>query len=138
MGLTVLDAGVVIGVLDADGLHHDKSVAELAKARDRGDSVVLPASAYAEVMVGPARRGSKAEGVVRRLLDRFPIRVEPLGPQIAEAAAQLRARHGEDLLLPDALVVATAVALKADRLVTTDRRWPSPARLGLAKRVVVL
>lgn len=138
MGLTVLDAGVVIGVLDADDLHHQTSLAELAKSRQRADSVVLPASAYAEVMVGPARRGSKAEDVVRRLLDRFPIRVEPLGREIAEAAAELRARHGDDLLLPDALVVATAVALRADRLVTTDRRWPSPAKLGLSKRLVVL
>jgi len=76
--------------------------------------------------------------VVRRLLARFPIRLEPLGEEIAEAAARLRARHGDDLLLPDALVVATAVVTKADRLVTTDRRWPSPAKLGLAKRLVVL
>ena len=138
MGLTVLDAGVVIGVLDSGDRHHTTSVAALTETRQRGDSVVLPASAYAEVLVGPARRGPRAEEVVRRLLARFPIRLEPLGEEIAEAAARLRARHGDDLLLPDALVVATAVVTKADRLVTTDRRWPSPAKLGLAKRLVVL
>ena len=46
------------------------------------------------------------------------------------AAAQLRARHPA-LKLPDALVVATAVTLDADHLVTTDRKWPSRSRLGL-------
>jgi predicted nucleic acid-binding protein len=39
-------------------------------------------------------------------------------------AAQLRAQHGPRLRLPDALVVATALELSADRLLTTDKRWP--------------
>lgn len=138
MGLVVLDAGVVIGALDSDDRHHQTSLAELTKARNAGDSVALPASAYAEVMVGPAHSGAAAEDVVRRLLDRFPIAVAPLDREIAEVAAELRARHRDALLLPDALVVATALALRADRLITTDRRWPSAAKLGLAKRLVTL
>jgi hypothetical protein len=39
-------------------------------------------------------------------------------------AAELRARHGNRLRLPDALVVATAIVLEADRVVTTEARWP--------------
>jgi predicted nucleic acid-binding protein len=35
----------------------------------------------------------------------------------------LRAATG--LRLPDALVVATAIVVDADRLLTTDARWPS-------------
>jgi hypothetical protein len=37
------------------------------------------------------------------------------------------------LRLPDALVVATAVVLEADRVITTDTRWPA-----LAVRVEVI
>jgi hypothetical protein len=36
----------------------------------------------------------------------------------------LRARHGTRLRLPDALVLATALHLAADRAVTTDAGWP--------------
>jgi hypothetical protein len=36
----------------------------------------------------------------------------------------LRATHGNRLRLPDALVLATAGVLEADRVATTDARWP--------------
>jgi PIN domain nuclease of toxin-antitoxin system len=36
----------------------------------------------------------------------------------------VRATHGTRLRLPDALVVATAMALNADLIITTDRNWP--------------
>lgn len=138
MGLTVLDAGVVIGILDERDSHHRSSRDALATVRRRGDSILLPASAYAEAMVGPARRGTDSIEVVDSFLARVPIRVEPVVAAIGARAASLRAVLGKDLLLPDALVVATALVLRADRLITTDRRWPSPAKLGLAKRLVVL
>lgn len=50
--------------------------------------------------------------------------VEPITRQVAAHASQLRARHGRRLRLPDALVLATAVHLKADRVLTTDAGWP--------------
>ena len=55
-------------------------------------------------------------------------------PVAAVTAAALRARH-RSLKLPDALVIATAIHLDADHLVTTDRRWPSRSRLGLRGRI---
>jgi predicted nucleic acid-binding protein len=36
------------------------------------------------------------------------------------SAARLRAQHGRVLRLPDALVLATAAVLGADRVMTTD------------------
>lgn len=45
-------------------------------------------------------------------------------PSIARSAAALRARHGRALRLPDALVLATAIELRAHRLLTTDAGWP--------------
>jgi predicted nucleic acid-binding protein len=58
-----------------------------------------------------------------------------LDESTARLAAELRARHGGRLELPDALVVATAHALDVDVLVTSDRGWPSRSRLGLRAEV---
>jgi predicted nucleic acid-binding protein len=134
MGLTVLDAGVVIGVLDRDDAHHEGAHAALDEALTRNDTLALPASAFAETLVGPSRRGPEAVAVVQELIDRLPIEVIALNVDIAVAAAALRARH-KSLKLPDALVIATADTLDADHLLTTDRRWPSRRRLGLRAEV---
>ena len=125
MGLTVLDAGVVIALLDASDAHHPAAIASVGDARDRGDTLLLPTSAYAECLVAPHRRGPDAVAVVDRLLDALPVRVEPADRSIARAAAALRAAHGTSLRLPDALVVATAIVRGADRIITTDAGWPA-------------
>lgn len=125
MALTVLDAGVLIAVLDGGDAHHASAEDALREAFAAGDDLVVPASAYAGCLVAPLRRGPEAAAVVDDLLDALPARVVPISRVIARAAAELRARHGRALRLPDALVVATAMDLRADRLLTTDARWPS-------------
>lgn len=125
MGLTVLDAGIVVAVLDADDPHHAGAREALSAARERGDDLVLPASAYAECLVSPARRGPDAIAMADRFVDALPARVEPASRTIGAAAAVLRASNGKGLRLPDALVVATAQVLGADRILTTDAGWPS-------------
>ena len=125
MGLTVLDAGVVIALLDGADVHHAAAVAGVRAARDRGDVLVLPTSAYAECLVSPHRRGPDAVAVVDRFLDALPAHVEPADRSIAAAAAALRAAHGTPLRLPDALVIATALVRDADRILTTDAGWPA-------------
>ena len=137
MGLTVLDAGVVIGLLDRGDAHHGGARSSLRAALDRGDRLVLPASALAEVLVGPSRAGRNAVDTAQQLLERVPIDVEPLDAEIATEAASVRAKH-PGLRLPDALVIATAVLLGADRLVTTDRRWPARSRLRISTAIDVL
>jgi predicted nucleic acid-binding protein len=130
VGLTVLDAGVVIAVLDARDAHHAAAAQVLADARDRGDDLVIPVPAYAECLVSPSRRGPASFDTVDRFLDALPVHVEPASRAIGAMAAGLRARHGVAMRLPDALVVATAVVLGADRVITTDPRWPTlPVRV---------
>jgi predicted nucleic acid-binding protein len=124
VALTVLDAGGVIAILDASDTHHVAAVAAVMSAIERGDDLVLPASAYAEILVAPHRRGDEAVATVDAFVDAVPARVEPATRSIAAIAAELRARHGPKLRLPDALVVATALALGAERVITTDARWP--------------
>lgn len=124
MGLTVLEAGVVIAILDASDVHHAAAAAAVTSARGRGDTMALPSSAYAECLVSPYRRGAEAVAVVDSFVDAMPARVEPASRAITSAAAELRARRAGALRLPDALVVATALVLRADRVVTTDAGWP--------------
>jgi predicted nucleic acid-binding protein len=123
--LTILDAGVVIAILDASDAHNAAAAAAVTSARERGDTLVLPSSAYAECLVSPYRRGPEAVAVVDQFVDALPARVEPVSRVIASAAAELRARHAGALRLPDALVVATALVFGADRLITTDAGWPA-------------
>ena len=138
MGLTVVDAGVVIGFLDADDAHHKAAHRELAEAQGRRDRITLPASALAESLVAPAHRGPEDLAAAQEFVERLPIEVAELTREIAVAAATLRARHRTRLKLPDALVIATAQALEADVLVTTDRNWPKRGALGLRSRLVEL
>ena len=124
MALTVLDAGVVIGILDDEDVHHAAARAAVQAALARGDALTIPASAYAECLVGPARAGKPAVQAVDAFLLDLVADVEPITRQLAAKAAQLRARHGSRLRLPDALVLATALHLKAERVLTTDAGWP--------------
>lgn len=125
MGLTVLDAGIVIAALDASDVHHAASVRALREARESGGTLVVPASAYAEALVGPSRRGHEAVATLDAFLDALPATVEPATREVARQAAALRARHGRALLLPDALVLATAAVLGADHVLSADTRWPT-------------
>lgn len=133
MGLTVLDAGVIIAVLDTDDAHHHVAREALHDALDRGERFSLPASAYAEVLLGPERIGRDAVATVDAFIDALPAVVEPATRAIARAAAAMRARHGRSLRLPDALVLATAEVLGADGVLTTDAGWPAT---GVDVRVV--
>jgi predicted nucleic acid-binding protein len=133
VGLIVLDAGVIIGALDSDDVHHVAAVAALRDALERGDRLVLPVSAYAETLVGPSRRGPDAVATLDAFLDAMPVSVEPATRDIARRAAALRAAHGRGLRLPDALVLATAAAVGSDLVLTTDSGWPDP---GVAVRVI--
>ncbi|MDO8485795.1 MAG: PIN domain-containing protein [Candidatus Limnocylindrales bacterium] len=124
MGLTVLDSGVVIAILDGHDGHHAAALSAVAAALERHDDIVLPVSAYAEAHVTPSRNGPQAIETFDGFIDGLPARVEPASRAIGASAAELRARFGPSLKLPDALVVATAHVLMADRIVTTDQGWP--------------
>ena len=137
MALTIVDAGVVIAFLDADDAHHAQSHSALAAARAAGP-IGLPASALAEVLVGPSRSGPEAVAAVRRFVAALPITVLPLDEDIAVDAARLRADFAKRLRLPDALVIATARIRGANFLLTTDRGWPAQASLGLPGTLVVV
>jgi predicted nucleic acid-binding protein len=124
VAIVVLDASVVIALLDARDQNHAAAVSALGRARE--ETLILPASAYAEVLVDPWRRGQDAVSVVRQLVTDLGIHIQPLSADVAERAARLRAEQGS-LRLPDALVLATADVLAATAL-TCHRAWVRASR----------
>lgn len=105
MGALILDASVLIGLLDTADAHHAAAVEDTEAADLAGQQLLVPASAYSEALVAFARAGRVREA--REAILAMGITVTPLTAAIAEHAAELRARH-ERLRLPDAIVLATA------------------------------
>jgi predicted nucleic acid-binding protein len=124
VGLTVLDASILIAVLDADDAHHGAARAGLAARLEQGDSFVVPVTAYAEALVGALAQGEQAVQTVDAFIDALPARIEPATELIGREAARLRATYGTRLKLPDAFVIATGIQLAADRVLTADGGWP--------------
>lgn len=117
--MIVLDAGVLIAVLNKSDAHHAAAVTLLTE--NPPPYLVHPLN-LAEVLVGPAKRG-QADAVARDLSD--------IGVQVAEldageplALARLRATWG--LKMPDTCVLATAEIYNV-RLATFDKRLANVA-----------
>ena len=120
MALVVLDASVLIAFLDPDDALHDAAVAGLT--RHQHDELLIPASAYAEILVAPYRVGGEAVAEVEAFLSDFGVRIQAITPDVARAAARLRS-SSRGLRLPDALVLATGDELDADSVLTGDEAW---------------
>lgn len=127
MGALILDASVLIGLLDTADAHHDRSVDDAEFADRAGRKLLAPASAYSEALVAFARVGRLDDA--REALAAMGITVAPLTAGMAEQAAELRARH-QSLRLPDAIVLACARELEGE-LLSYDRRL---TRLASGKR----
>ena len=125
MAVVVLDASVVIGFLDpGDALHHG-CVAAITKHQH--DDLAIPASVHAEILVAPYRAGPNAVAEVDAFLADLGVKVEAVTPAVARGAARLRSKRA-GLRLPDALVIAFADELGADRLLTGDASWAKASR----------
>lgn len=118
MGTLILDASVLIGLLDSSDPHHPVAVNDVEAADQAGAALQTPASAYSEALVAFARADRVTDA--RESIAGMGIAVAPLTAEIGERAAGLRAEH-ERLRLPDALVLATARGLGADLLTYDDR-----------------
>ena len=118
MEALILDASVLIGLLDSADTHHDRAIDDVEGADREGRQLLLPASAYSETLVAFARARRLEEA--RRAITAMGITIVSLTDTIAERAAELRARHTR-LRLPDAIVLATAQEIDGS-LLGYDRR----------------
>jgi predicted nucleic acid-binding protein len=114
----ILDASVLIGLLDTADTHHDRAIDDVEAADREGRQLLLPASAYSEMLVAFARARRLEDA--RRAITAMGITIVSLTDTIAERAAELRAHHAR-LRLPDAIVLATAQEM-GGRLLSYDRR----------------
>ena len=124
MATLILDASVLIGLMDSSDPHHATAVDDVETADHAGHSLQTPASAYSETLVAFARADRVPQA--RAAVAGMGITIAPLTAPIAERAAALRAKHPR-LRLPDALVLATARELGAD-LLTYDNRLAQVAQ----------
>lgn len=117
--MIVVDAGVLIGLLDDRDAHHRAALDMLE--RTPPPYLVHPLT-LAEVLVGPARVGREAQAWDD--LKEIGVEVAALGPDEPLALARLRAEHR--LKMPDTCVLATAVHYGC-RLATFDRQLAAAA-----------
>ncbi len=122
MGSVVVDASVVLGLLDPADAHHSSATRAVKKVRADGDEIILPASALAEVLVGASRIGPAAVRTTEAFVDAIVDQVYDIDRSVARAAAGYRARHAS-VRLPDAFVLAVGATLNADTVLTADKRW---------------
>lgn len=102
--MIVLDANVLIALLDPQDVHHD--AAEALMTRHAGSELSVSPVTLAEFMVGPVKAGptmvSHAEGAMARL----DVRQVPLLSDSPLALARLRVETG--LPMPDCCVLHAA------------------------------
>lgn len=118
MGAVALDANVVIAFLDVDNAQHHMAVELLGLRLAARDTLLIAASAYAEILVQPLRTGVAEQ--VDHFIEDLRIQVLSIDQSVARQAADLRARHAA-LRLPDALALAAALHYRATFL-TLDLR----------------
>jgi predicted nucleic acid-binding protein len=117
MGALILDASVLIGLLDSADAHHQRAVIDIETADSAGRTLIVPASAYSEALVAFARARRLADA--RASIAAMGIQVAPLTAAMAERAAEVRAGR-KGLRLPDAMVVACARELRGELLTYDD------------------
>lgn len=116
--LLLVDSAPIIYTLEA----HERFAARFAPMFQRHASgellLAVTTITIAEVLTGPLKAGEEALARrYRAVLDAW--QVVDFTRDIAESAARLRGQYG--LKLPDAIQLASALAINADALVTHDR-----------------
>lgn len=118
----VLDATVVVGVLDPNDVLHRPSTEAVSEARAEGADFVIPATVLAEVLVGIARTDEGALDLRRRQLISAFGEPYPIDADVATAAAA-RCAQMRALRLSDALVLGVADVVEASAILTLDTTW---------------
>lgn len=116
--LVLVDSAPIIYTLQAHP-RHARRFLPLFEAQQEGRlSLAVSTITIAEVLAGPLKAGEEALARrYRTVLETW--QVVELSADIAESAARLRGQYG--LKLPDAIQVASALAINADALATHDR-----------------
>ncbi|MEV7973286.1 PIN domain-containing protein [Cellulomonas sp. NPDC089187] len=118
--MIVLDASVLIALLEPTDAHHQRAITDLAGLN--GELGVHPVT-MAEILVAPFKVGLAPQ--VRADLASISVREVTPGPDHPMVLAEIRTR--DRLRMPDACVLALAVEQDSP-LVTFDQRLAAAAR----------
>lgn len=119
-GLTVLDANIIVGYLDADDVHH----ADAREIVTGADELAASVLTIGEASVDAVRKGRLQE--LLAALAAIELRTAELTADAAPTLAQLRAQT--TLKMPDVCVLCAAMTLGADAIGTRDRQLRRVAR----------
>jgi predicted nucleic acid-binding protein len=123
VGTVALDTSVVVALFDPDDVHHHDARRAVSEVEADPQSLyLLSVVVLAESLVGAARLGTAQLGQTKDSMCAALGGAVEVDERIAVQAALLRAKHSW-LRLPDALVLATAEAERADVVLTCDKRW---------------
>lgn len=118
--MIVLDASVLIALLDGEDAHH--AAAETLLAREIDDEFAASSLTLAEVLVMPAREGRL--DAAREALEDLDVKEWPFPVDAAVKLAQIRA--GTGLKMPDCCVLLAAEEVQA-RIASFDNRLKDAA-----------
>jgi len=120
----LLDTNVLIAYLDGG-----QTITEAASLiidrwiRHGRNRAIVSAVSAMELLAGPIRAQRGLDDAMD-FLTRFPnLRTTPVDLAAARHGAEIRARHR--LKPPDSLIIGTAIAARADAIVTNDGKWSS-------------
>ena len=119
-GMKVLDASVVIALLDGDDAHHGDAVDSLEGCAD--EDLAINVVTLGEILVGPMR--ARRDAKVMRELAGIGIHVVGIPADAGQRLAELRLRTG--LRMPDCCVLLAAQQVSGDVL-TFDQRLAASA-----------
>ena len=120
----LLDSSVILAYVNAHEIVHTLALHLFGRIADEHDTLrgYYSAVSVTECLVRPVRAGIQAESVMSAVLQAYPnFDMIPIDYAIAERAARVRVET--NLRLPDALVVATALAAGCRGVITNDDRW---------------
>ena len=86
MGTLILDASVLIGLLDTADVHHSRAVDDVEAADLAGEKLLAPASAYSEALVSFARARRIRDA--REAIAAMGVAVAPMTGSIAETSSR--------------------------------------------------
>ena len=116
--LVLVDSAPIIYILEANARHAARFAPLFQRHADGDLALAVSTVTVAEVLTGPLKAGEEALAKrYRAALESW--QVVDLTTDVAESAARLRAQYG--LKLPDAVQLASALAINADAMVTHDR-----------------
>ncbi len=117
-----LDTNLFIYVFEQQPVYGEKAKALLEQVEDWIISAIASAVSLTEILVKPIREGNLTlEKQYKLLFSHFPnLSILPVNHMVAERAACLRVKY--NMKIPDALILASALAANAKLFITNDQR----------------